>query len=252
MRRALPETHEGPHHIGTAAHRGTECPGLELVAGGPGVRRRYPRRCRSRFGHVLVPHRFPERGIDLVETTGFRFNSPGLEHQMPAEGLRLEPRVAQGALDFNIALDGLRVVEPRPVDGPCPGFLHQSLQHVERLSLSQDQAAALLRQRFAQLRKSEAETPLGGGPQTFHRRIMNENGDHRAVATAGCGQGRVIRQAQVPAKPDQNRGTTHISRPCNSLTKIRRPPSVGSDCGITKWHRALPATAASPHPRCNA
>ena len=165
----LAQPYERAHHVGPTVHRRPHLPVVQVVATGPCVRRGDTGRRRQRCLDIAGFYVVPERCVDLVEGAGAGLDGPRLEHQVPAEGLCLNPVRLQRLFHGCVAGDAVGIVQPRPVNRPRPGFGHQIAQDCQRLA-------------FAQV-------------------IVDEHRNHRPAACAGRCQGGMIAQPQVAAIP---------------------------------------------------
>jgi hypothetical protein len=101
------------------------------------------------------------------------------------EAARFDACGFQGSLERFVAGPADRVVEAGPIDGGGSGFGDQSGQAVERLALSQDQAAALGLEALREGLDRQAEAEPGGGPLPGQNLVVEEDRDHRAACGAG-------------------------------------------------------------------
>ena len=137
--------------------------------------------CRQRRIDAPVLHRIPEGRVDLVIAAGLGLYRPGLEHQMPAKGPRIDARLFQRLLDAAVAFSGLRIIKPRPIDRPRPGLRDQLLQHRKRIAPAQHKLAGFVPQRPGKAANPQTQTPLRRGGKCLNKAIVDENRDHRTA-----------------------------------------------------------------------
>ncbi len=208
-RRLLAHGAMAGQNVGCAVHRFAQLPVGQIVAGRPCLRRGDRGRARQRFGHVITAHGVPHGRIDLVEPARFGLNRPRLEQQMASKTARFDPVLFQRGFHACVAVIRRRMIEPRPIDRPCPRFPDQIAQHVERRTLAQDQLAALRCQSLAKLRQGQIKPQFLRAAQGRHLIVVDIDGDDRPPAIAGGGQGGMVGKPQVAAEPDDNRCLCH-------------------------------------------
>ena len=115
--------------------------------------------------------------------------------------LGIDTLVAQGRFDRLIALDRVRIIEPRPMHGPCPGFRHKRTQHLKRITLAQNQTTALALERAGHFRQRQAKPPFWRGAKGGNADVMDENWNNRPTALAGRNKCGMIRETQIAPQP---------------------------------------------------
>ena len=179
-------------------------PVLQPVRDWPGLGRRDPPRRGQRGTRIAPPHSAPHRGKDAVEPARSRHHVPWLEKEMARETARPDTFGPQRRLDLRIPHPRRRVVKPRPPDLHSPGLRDQRPQHVERPAPPQDQPRACRLQRAGKNRQPLAQPEPRCSAHRLHDLVVDKDRDDRPAPRHGGREGRMIREPQVAAQPEDD------------------------------------------------
>ena len=152
-----------------------------------------------------------EGGEDLVGQAGAVEHRPWPCQQGAVPALAGDALGLKSVGDVGVAGEGVGLEAAVQEDGAGPGLTNQPSQFGLAVAASQDQARAECAQRGVQRAQGLVQPPEGGSAHWSGRALVKDiDRDDRAAGLNSMGQGRIVRQPQIPAEPEYHRGVVGL------------------------------------------